>query len=173
MRARRNGVLLAPLPEAARRARRHTIATLGEWRLAEHVVETATLLTSELVTNAVVATAGDAVPETADHWAMMERLIGEGVAASAGSPRHGGSRPATSTAPANVAPDLYLRLSLGEGGLVIEVRDGVVRPPLRHEPEPESDGGRGMLLVDVLSRDWGWHWVRGWGKAVWCSLAIS
>ncbi|WP_405147911.1 ATP-binding protein [Sphaerisporangium sp. NBC_01403] len=48
-------------PEAALYARKHVRRVLGEWRL-EELLDTAELIASELVTNAVRATAGTGAP---------------------------------------------------------------------------------------------------------------
>ena len=49
------------------------------------------------------------------------------------------------------------------------VRDGGPRPPIAREADDDAEGGRGMLLVDLLSRE---HGVRAQppGKAVWARL---
>lgn len=51
--ARRAAVRLAPAPESTREARRTVRLALERWQL-DHLVDTAVLLTSELVTNAVL-----------------------------------------------------------------------------------------------------------------------
>lgn len=53
--------------------------------------------------------------------------------------------------------------------LVIEVSDGEASAPVCQDPNPASEGGRGMLLVDRLANRWGTH-SRSAGKSVWFSL---
>ena len=60
-----------------------------------------------------------------------------------------------------------------DGGTVrLRVTDADTRPPqLRDGPEPdlESDGGRGMVLVEALSSTWGVE-PSGSGKTVWADV---
>ncbi|MEU9981038.1 ATP-binding protein [Streptomyces sp. NPDC050856] len=53
------------------------------------------------------------------------------------------------------------------------VRIGVVdlskAPPMRGEPGPEDEGGRGLVLVAALAADWGTEPLP-WGKRVWAEL---
>ena len=59
------------------------------------------------------------------------------------------------------------------GALVrISVRDDSPTAPTVRCPEPSAPGGRGMLLVQRLSRAWGVDQHRGDGKTVWCDLAL-
>ncbi|QBI55481.1 ATP-binding protein [Streptomonospora litoralis] len=58
-------------------------------------------------------------------------------------------------------------------GIRLAVTDQGPRPgkPATHPTLPESDPleehGRGLVLVDRLSRDWGWHGVPGLPTTVW------
>jgi anti-sigma regulatory factor (Ser/Thr protein kinase) len=58
---RQTALILAPLPESARAARRRAEAALTLWGLAHHSA-TAELVTSELVTNAIAASHAAAPP---------------------------------------------------------------------------------------------------------------
>jgi anti-sigma regulatory factor (Ser/Thr protein kinase) len=61
-----------------------------------------------------------------------------------------------------------LTLSAAHGILRCEVRDGGSRVPAVQDAG-DSESGRGMFLVDVLSRRWGCH-QDGPGKTVWFEL---
>ncbi len=73
-----------------------------------------------------------------------------------------------------------LRHGRGEPILTLLLRDGVLRcevedearVPLRaRDRSPDDEGGRGLLIVESLSRDWGVRPTRR-GKAVWFELAV-
>ncbi|MEU9918904.1 ATP-binding protein [Streptomyces sp. NPDC051001] len=55
------------------------------------------------------------------------------------------------------------------------VRIGVVDTcrdvPEMDRPDEDSEGGRGLVLVDALSSRWGYHRHR-WGKVVWAELEM-
>ena len=67
-----------------------------------------------------------------------------------------------------------LRLSVfaHDGMVRIEVRDDDPTRPHTVEPDPMRPGGRGIMLVDLLSSDWG---VNGneLGKTVWFELPAA
>jgi anti-sigma regulatory factor (Ser/Thr protein kinase) len=67
-------------------------------------------------------------------------------------------------------PPLGLRLSRHDDGVVIEVLDADPRSPRVHRAGSDDEGGRGLFLVDAVSRAWGVRFV-GAGKVVWCHLA--
>lgn len=98
----------------------------------QKAVETVELLTSEVVTNALV----------------HARSVGV-------DPDEG--------------PDLVVRIS--RGFVRVEVHDVSPEVPVRHNPGPLDPSGRGMWIVDELSRDWGVdHLPRG--KRVWFEVAF-
>jgi anti-sigma regulatory factor (Ser/Thr protein kinase) len=53
--------------------------------------------------------------------------------------------------------------------LVVEVWDSSFEPPKLAEPDSDSERGRGLQLVDTLSRQWGYYPART-GKVVWCEI---
>ena len=73
-------------------------------------------------------------------------------------------------------PPVGLRLSAGNGLVLIEVWDGNASPPEPSEiengfPEVDAESGRGLLLVETLSERWGWYPTRNpEGKVTWCEL---
>src|SRR4051812_46160350 len=117
-------MLIAALPSAAGRARAYTRWALRTWRL-ETMIETAELLVSELVTNAVKATGG------------LNGSCGAGRR-EAGSP-------------------IYLCLSTFSEKLLIEVWDRSDESPHRRTASDDDENGRGLVLVQALSKDWGYE----------------
>lgn len=116
-------------------ARRHVVTTLTLWN-AESLIQTANVLASELVTNAVTFSAGGGT--------------GPGIA---------GVR------------QISLTLQLLGGELVIEVWDGDPRPPvLVGEEDRDAERGRGLVLVEALSKDWGYELLPSGGKVVYCVI---
>jgi anti-sigma regulatory factor (Ser/Thr protein kinase) len=58
--------------------------------------------------------------------------------------------------------------------ILIMVWDGNQRPPVRIEATDEAEGGRGLLLVETLSEQWGWYPAKDiGGKWVWCSVPAN
>jgi anti-sigma regulatory factor (Ser/Thr protein kinase) len=71
-----------------------------------------------------------------------------------------------------------LDLTAARGRLRVEVTDGDPRPPVRRDPAPDDENGRGLLLVDGLADRWGHYPARGadgipMGKTVWFELATT
>lgn len=60
-------------------------------------------------------------------------------------------------------------VELGIGTVTIGVRDDSPQPPRILHPAPDEPGGRGLILVQAMSREWGFHPVGG-GKMVWATL---
>lgn len=76
-------------------------------------------------------------------------------------------------------PPIWLRLSTDGVRLFIEVWDGNMQPPQPSQPgneppSPMNESGRGLFLVDMLSRKRSWHLTaEPRGKVVWCELDTS
>lgn len=66
-------------------------------------------------------------------------------------------------------PPVDLEIEVGDGEVVVAVRDGSPDRPVSREAGADAEGGRGMLLVDLLADD---HGVRPEppGKTVWARL---
>jgi len=75
-------------------------------------------------------------------------------------------------------PPVLLELSTDSLRLLIEVWDGNMQPPRPTQlenglPSPGDEGGRGLFLVEMLSREWSWHLTEEpRGKVVWCELEV-
>lgn len=67
------------------------------------------------------------------------------------------------------APPVRLEIQAGERDVVVAVCDGSPEPPRARAAGDDAEGGRGMMLVDMLTND---HGVRTdpRGKAVWARL---
>jgi serine/threonine-protein kinase RsbW len=124
------GLELAAMPSAPFWARRHTRATLRSWRVWPETIDTAELLVSELVTNAV-------------------KFSGPGPAC------------------------LTLILRYGAGQLRIEVADPGPGSPVAAAADPDAESGRGLLLIEALSREWGSGPRDSGGKVVYCVLGAG
>lgn len=105
------------------RARRFADEALRRWNCAD-VLDTVSLLVTELVTNAI---------------------------------RHAGS-----------AEDVKVRLFADT--IRLEVSDPSPALPHRGDASPDAESGRGLLLVEAMSTDWGAEWTSG-GKRVWAEVA--
>ena len=119
-------VTLSSGPTAAREGRRLLAEHVGRWRLGTPALDTASLVISELATNAML---------------------------------HG-------------APPITVSLRPGNGVLFIEVADGGRYRPHRRVAGPLDEGGRGLELVQALSRQWGVRPRLG-GKVVWAEIAMT
>ncbi|MFH8991468.1 ATP-binding protein [Streptomyces sp. NPDC017940] len=64
---------------------------------------------------------------------------------------------------------LGFRLIITRDKVGVVVTDGVPGRPYVRRPSAEEEHGRGMLLVETFSSDWG---VRPDGRATWCTFTI-
>ena len=64
---------------------------------------------------------------------------------------------------------LTLRLRTYDDTVYVEVFDADSRPPRMRDPNDDEDGGRGLHLVEALSRRWGVRTIKT-GKVVWCEI---
>lgn len=133
--------VFAALPTAAHDARAFTARVLDSWELS-HVTETAVLLVSELITNAL-AHAGGVLDPPED----LGELVGE-------------------------VASVMLGLSVRES-LRIEVWDQSGIPPVRRAAAEDAENGRGLELVESLSKEWGCDVLTTGGKIVWAALEIG
>jgi anti-sigma regulatory factor (Ser/Thr protein kinase) len=118
-------------------ARRQTRTALGAWRIWTETIETAELLVSELVSNAV---------------------------------KFAGTIDASDYAGHRNAQRISFVLRQKADQLIIEVSDPDPRPPVMAEVDGEAEGGRGLMLVQALSKEWDYYLLRTGGKVVYCVL---
>lgn len=124
---------LGALPSAVSCARGHVRAVALEWGLQD-LADTAELLASELVTNAIKAS---------------ERL--------------------RIRADLAVVPVVRLWLVSDKSSLVIRVWDENDEMPVRRNAAIDEEDGRGLMLVESLSSDWG-AYRKATGKVVWVKI---
>jgi hypothetical protein len=64
-----------------------------------------------------------------------------------------------------------LWLALDQASVTIHVWDASSEMPVRRDARPDTEGGRGLLVVDALSTDWG-AYRRDNGKVVWVRISF-
>ncbi len=57
--------------------------------------------------------------------------------------------------------------------LLIEVYDTDDNPPVLSGPDDDTESGRGLILVNALSREWSYFFPPGGGKVVYCILETA
>jgi len=129
------------VPQAAGDARAFTTLVLDGWGLS-HLVETAELLVSELITNAVKHAGG--IMEPPDDFCK----------------------------PAGDIPPVILSVSRFDA-LLVQVWDASSEPVVRREAADDDVDGRGLDLVDALSKEWGWDVLETGGKIVWFAIDLD
>jgi hypothetical protein len=66
---------------------------------------------------------------------------------------------------------VHVRLASDRMETLVEVWDGNPRLPRTRHSTPDDEGGRGLMLVAALSKQWGWDMpIRGYGKVVWALI---
>jgi anti-sigma regulatory factor (Ser/Thr protein kinase) len=58
------------------------------------------------------------------------------------------------------------------GQVVCAVIDSGAEAPVMASPDPLSEAGRGLLVIQALSANWGWTRLGGRRKAVWAALSV-
>lgn len=67
---------------------------------------------------------------------------------------------------------LQLRLAVLRDGLIVEVWDSDSTTPVVSSADDFDESGRGLFIVETLSRRWNFYRPEGGGKWVWAELAI-
>jgi anti-sigma regulatory factor (Ser/Thr protein kinase) len=108
-------------------------------------------------------TLGD-IAEDISH--VVSELVTNAVRASTGPD----GRPKYTSASAGL-PVVHLRLQSDHRRVIVEVWDLSTALPVAKQPDPDAEGGRGLLLVEALTERWGWQHIPNWpGKVVWAEL---
>ncbi|MEV0224354.1 SpoIIE family protein phosphatase [Streptomyces sp. NPDC050704] len=131
-------------PERVAGARQQMRELLHDWASADQV-DSAVLLVSEMVTNVLVHTDGDAL-------LVAEMTGGTGAASGAGGAGEPGSH--------------------ASRRLRVEVTDRSDDLPHKRHPGELASSGRGLMLMDLLADAWGVD-PRGEGKSIWFELYES
>jgi anti-sigma regulatory factor (Ser/Thr protein kinase) len=67
---------------------------------------------------------------------------------------------------------IQLRVLAYQAGVVVEVWDSHPGSPVRRDPVPDQEGGRGLVIIAALCREWGcFHTAEG-DKVVWAELVL-
>ncbi len=72
----------------------------------------------------------------------------------------------------HVGAPMQLRAVRHPSSIRIEVDDPSTEPPVRQDPDPLQDHGRGILLVESLATVWGVE-LRDDGKTVWFEIDVE
>lgn len=118
------GALVSAVPCA----RLHARQVLWEWGLAS-LGESAELLVTELISNAVKASRAARQVSPVRLWLMSDRAQ-----------------------------------------ILILVWDASPEPPVRVDANAETENGRGLMLVEAISTQWGWYRGGSRGKFAWAVL---
>jgi len=97
---------------------------------------------------------------------LVSELVTNAVQASSGpgAGQHDGV--------AGTVPVVRFWLAADGPRVLIQVRDGCDTRPRRQQPEVAAESGRGLLLVEALSEQWGCYAPAGWpGKVTWALVA--
>ncbi|WP_433177237.1 ATP-binding protein [Actinoallomurus sp. CA-150999] len=68
---------------------------------------------------------------------------------------------------------IYLCVSMRPEAVLIEVWDSSSTPPLQRAAAADDENGRGLVLVQALSKEWGCVVLSTGGKIVWCECLIE
>ncbi len=172
--SRRSRLELAVVPSAVRIARHWTASQLSapgpRGEVAdEDLIDTAVLVVSELVTNAIqaVSLTAAAGPPPAGSVTLAGRILS--FADLPLPPARSGLPPLPATA--GPAPRVCLVIVRFAALVRIEVQDSSRVPlPAPRPGDDDDESGRGLTVVAALARDWGWQPARA-GKVVWCELS--
>jgi anti-sigma regulatory factor (Ser/Thr protein kinase) len=70
---------------------------------------------------------------------------------------------------------IALFLASDRSQVLVQVWDGSPDPPVQANADENAESGRGLLLVEALCADWGWHLPADGskGKWVWGAVALA
>ncbi|MFI0411815.1 ATP-binding protein [Actinomadura sp. 3N508] len=143
-------IAFAAMPDAAYWTRRHLENVLSNWRCTQFIPN-AKLVATELVTNAVKHSNDDVssghLGRSTDGTLQMRHAY----------------------PPERVAL-IQVRVSHGNGRLLLEVWDRSERAPTEQLPDFASENERGLFVVSAFCEQWGWCLANGGGKIVWAVL---
>jgi anti-sigma regulatory factor (Ser/Thr protein kinase) len=71
-----------------------------------------------------------------------------------------------------VVPVVKLWVTSDTTSMVLHVWDANPQMPVRKDVAADDESGRGLFLVETLSKDWGCYQKAG-GKVVWCLITAS
>ena len=77
----------------------------------------------------------------------------------------------TTNAMLHARTPFIVTLSLEDGRVCLTIRDGSTSVPIKTMPDLMDMNGRGLMLVELLSDEWGVRTERDGSKSVWASFA--
>lgn len=149
------GVRAADHLDPARPERRHLRLIMPD--LAEQYFDSESKSAKLARDFAVTTLASWGLSRMADDIRLCVSELAGNALAHGGAPGHGFS----------------VRLTARDGWLGVEVHDGSPGNPLLRCPEFFDVSGRGLLIVEELSADWGVERREPFGKVVWARFAIE
>jgi anti-sigma regulatory factor (Ser/Thr protein kinase) len=72
---------------------------------------------------------------------------------------------------ARIGTTITQTLRYQPGRIVIEVSDPDPRPPFLSQPGADAESGRGLVLVEALSKEWSYFYPPAGGKTVYCVVS--
>jgi hypothetical protein len=73
-----------------------------------------------------------------------------------------------------IVPVVRIWLTSDQTSMVIHVWDASDEMPVRQEAAPGDNGGRGLMIIEALSADWGaYRKAEGGGKVVWAMITSA
>jgi hypothetical protein len=125
-------------PASVPHVREHARAVLHRWHVTD-LADTVELLVSEIATNAIRAS---------------------------GPARRPGHR--DRPVPARRSPVIRLWLMSDTDHVMVQIWDANQRQPVRRHADRDAEAGRGLLIIEALSSQWGSYAIHGVdGKFVW------
>lgn len=77
-------------------------------------------------------------------------------------------------APGTPQAQVTLTLRHDDTQLIAEVADPGNRPPVANvEVSDEAESGRGLLILEAISKEWDYYFLPTGGKVVWCAIRLS
>jgi len=67
---------------------------------------------------------------------------------------------------------IQVRVLMYQASIVIEVWDRDPSAPVRHDAVSDEEGGRGLMIVTALCKEWDYFYAARGGKVVWAELAV-
>jgi anti-sigma regulatory factor (Ser/Thr protein kinase) len=74
------------------------------------------------------------------------------------------------------APEVRVTLTLrhDDTQLIAEVADPDNRPPIAEtEASDDAESGRGLFILEAISKEWDYYLLPTGGKVVWCTIALT
>lgn len=102
------------------------------------------------------------------------KLLVSELATNAVRHSEGGEAPVLPFSSQSGVQTFELLLEVVSGAVRLSVWDRDMRPPVLKEVGVDAMGGRGIFIVAVMSRAWGYYPARGMpGKVVWAEIALA